>query len=125
MSTLQVTGRLRDSSVNATDRSVAMWTHLSPLLASMVLGPLAGLAPLIIWLIRRDTSPFVDDHGREVVNMSITGTALLIAGIVTGGILVPVWLVWAIVALIAVIRGAIAANNGEFFRYPMTIRLLT
>ena len=101
-----------------------MWTHLSPLLAFMVIGPLAGLAPLIIWLIRRDTSPFVDDHGREVVNMSITGTALFIAGIVTAGILVPVWLVWAIVTLIAVIRGAIAANNGEFFRYPMTIRFL-
>lgn len=124
MSTLQATGRLRDSSVNATDRTVAMWTHLSPMLAFMVTGPLAGLAPLIIWLIRRDTSPFVDDHGREVVNMSITGTALLLAGMVTG-VLLLVWVVWAIVAFIAVIRGAIAANNGEFFRYPMIIRFLT
>ena len=124
MSTLRATGRLRDSSVNATDRNVAMWTHLSPMLAFLVTGPLAGLAPLIIWLIRRDTSPFVDDHGREVVNMALTGTALFIAGMVTG-VLLLVWVVWAIATLIAVIRGATAANNGEFFRYPMTIRFLT
>ncbi len=124
MSASQASGRLRDTGVSASDRNVAMWTHLSPLLAFVVTGPFAVAAPLIIWLLRRDSSPFVDDHGREVVNMAITGAVLLLIGAMTG-ILFPLWLVWAIVALIGVIRGANAASNGEFFRYPMTIRFVS
>ena len=99
-----------------------MWMHISVLLAFLVIGPLAGIAPLVLWLARRDTSPFADDHGREVVNMSITGVMLLILAAITGGILAPLWLIWAIVTLIGVVRGANAAHAGEFFRYPMTVR---
>ena len=117
------TGRLQDQRLASTDRNFAMWMHVSVLLALLVVGPLAGLAPLILWLIRRESSPFLDDHGREVVNMSITGVIVLGVGMVTGiGMLVvPIWMV---VALIGVIRGAVAASNGEYFRYPMTIRFL-
>lgn len=117
------TGRLQDQQLASADRNFAMWMHVSVLLALLVVGPLAGLAPLILWLIRRESSPFLDDHGREVVNMSITGVIVLGVGMVTGiGMLVvPIWMV---VALIGLIRGAVAASNGEYFRYPMTIRFL-
>ncbi len=118
------TGRLQDQQLASADRNFAMWMHVSVLLALLVVGPLAGLAPLILWLIRRESSPFLDDHGREVVNMSITGVIVLGVGMVTGiGMLVvPIWMV---VALIGLIRGAVAASNGEYFRYPMTIRFLS
>ena len=55
--------------------------------------------------------------------MSITGVLLFVLGMVTGIGLIA-WLVWAIVAFIALIRGSVAASNGEYFRYPMTIRFL-
>ncbi len=118
-----VSGRLQDQRLASTDRNVAMWMHMSVLLAFLVVGPFAGAAPLILWLISRDRSPFIDDHGREVVNMSITGVIVLCVGMVTGigMLIVPIWL---IVALIGLIRGAVAASNGEYFRYPMTIRFL-
>ncbi len=116
------TGQIQDG-LSTTDRHWSMWTHLSVLLAFMVVGPLAAVAPLVMWLSRRDASAFIDDHGREVMNMSITGVLLFVVGLVTGiGLLV--WVVWAIVTLIALIRGAVAASNGEYFRYPMTIRFL-
>ncbi len=118
------TGRLQDQRLASTDRNFAMWMHVSVLLAFFIVWMFAGVVPLILWLISRDRSPFIDDHGREVVNMSITGVILLLIGMVTGiGMLVlPVWMV---VMLIGIIRGAVAASNGEYFRYPMTIRLLS
>ena len=120
------TGRIQDG-LDATDRHWSMWTHLSVLLAVIVMGPLAPLAPLVplgLWLSRRQSSAFVDDHGREVMNMSITGVLLFVFGLLTAGIGMIVWFPWAIVAVIALIRGAVAASNGKYFRYPMTIRFL-
>ncbi len=118
------TGQIQDG-LSTTDRHWSMWTHLSVLLAFMVVGPLAAVAPLVMWLSRRDSSAFIDDHGREVMNMSITGVLLFLLGLLTGGIGMIVWIPWAIVTLIALIRGAVAASNGEYFRYPMTIRFLS
>ncbi len=100
-----------------------MWTHLSPLVAFFVIGPFAALAPWVMWMAKKDSSAFIDDQGREVLNMSLTGVVLLLIGGMTG-IFVLVWFVWAIIALIGVIRGAAATSNGEYFRYPMTIRFL-
>ena len=117
-------GRLQERGLNASDRTVAMWMHLSVLLAFLVIGPLAGIAPLVLWLARRDTSPFDDDHGREVVNMSITGLILSFVAAVTAGVGLILWVPWLIFALVGVVRGAMAAKNGEYFRYPMTFRFI-
>ncbi len=117
------TGRIQQAGLSDTDRHWSMWTHLSVLLAFMVVGPFAAVAPLAMWLSRRQSSAFVDDHGREVLNMSITGVVLFLLGMVTG-IGMIAWLVWVIVTIIALIRGAVAASNGEYFRYPMTIRFI-
>ena len=123
MTAHRATTRLRDTTLAGADRNFAMWIHLSPLLALIVVGPFAAVAPLVLWLVRKDTSPFADDHGREVLNMSITGAILFVIGAITG-IGVIVWLIWAIIALIGIVRGAVAATAGEYFRYPMTVRFL-
>ena len=117
-------GRLRQTELVSGDRNYAVWMHLSPLLAFLVVGPFAGVLPLILWLARRDKSPFTDDHGREVVNVSITGAFLFVIGLITG-IGVLVWIVWVVITLINLVRGATAAGNGEYFRYPMVIRFLS
>ena len=118
------TGRLEDRGLDTSECHWSMWMHLSVLLTLLVVtAPLAIVAPLVMWLSRRNESAFNDDHGREVMNMSITGACLLALAMLTGiGFLV--WIPWAIVAFIGVIRGAVAASNGEYFRYPMTIRFL-
>ncbi len=117
------TGQIQDG-LSTTDRHWSMWMHLSVLLAILVVtAPIAIVAPLVMWLSRRNSSAFIDDHGREVMNMSITGACLLAVAMVTGiGFLA--WIPWAIVAFIGIIRGAVASSNGEYFRYPMTFRFL-
>ena len=112
---------LRDDSVSQSDRNWAVAIHLAPF-AAAIFGPLV-LASLVIWLIRKDESVFCDDHGRELINFGLSQLILHIILAVTliGVILWPV--LW-IVALISLIRGAVAAGNGEYFRYPMTFRMV-
>lgn len=120
-----VSGRLRQADVDSSERNYAVWIHISPLVGFMVVGPLAVFAPLIMWLARREVSAFNDDHGREVANVLITAVIVTVIGA-----MVPIlgWLaaaVWYVVLVINLIRGAVAASNGEYFRYPMTMRLLS
>ena len=84
------------------------------------------LGPLVIWLVKKDDSAFVDDQGKEALNFNITISiagfvAFLLTFVVIGAILLPIigifWLVMTIVA-------AVKANGGEHYRYPLTIRLI-
>jgi uncharacterized protein len=112
-------GRLREEGVPDTDRTYTTVMHLSPL-AFLWIGPLALGIPLIMWLMRKDKSHFTDDHGREIANFAITWMVLSVALVWT--VVVPI--VLTIVAVVSVIRGALAASRNEYFRYPMTIRFL-
>ncbi len=99
-----------------------MATHLLGLLLFItVLGPLAFVVPMIMWLVNKE-DPFTDDHGKEHMNLWITWLimTLLMATI----ILIPFVIVWYIAAIINCVRATIAASNGEYFRYPMVFRIL-
>jgi uncharacterized Tic20 family protein len=113
-------GRLRVDGLSETDRNFAVAMHLSPL-AFFFIGPLAFAAPLVLWLIRKDQSGFNDDHGRETVNFLIT--YILFSILLVWTIIVPIVLM--VIAIVSMIRGALASTRGEYFRYPMTIRFLT
>ena len=118
------TGRIRAEGLSDTERNFAIATHLSLFAWFLGLGPLALVAPIVLWLVRRNQSVFNDDHGREIVNFGLTFFLLhlLLAVTVVG---IVVWPVLWVVAVVNMIRGAVAAGNGEYFRYPMTIRFLS
>ncbi len=116
------TQRLRDNGLTEQDRKYAMAIHLTALLGVVV--HLALLVPLVLWLIRKDESAYVDDHGREMMNVFLTGLVLVPVCVITI-IGIPVAIAWAVATFIGFIRGAVAANRGEYFRYPMTIRFLS
>jgi uncharacterized Tic20 family protein len=120
-------GRLQVAGLSETDRNFAIAMHLSPF-AFVAIGPFAFLAPLVLWLVRKDRSTFDDDHGRETVNVMITGAVFFainfIAGFVTLGLAWIAFIAWCVFIGIGMIRGAVASGRGEYFRYPMTIRLL-
>ena len=99
--------------------TMAMLAHL--------LGIFTGfLGALIIWLVKKDQSKFVDDQGKEALNFQIT---LLIAWVacgllsclVIGFFLMPVVFILDIVFCI---MGAMKANQGIAYRYPFAIRLI-
>ena len=105
--------------VNRDARLWATLCHLAALAALLPVVPGVGLVigPLIVWLIKREQYPFVDEQGREAVNFQLT--MLIYALIATATcILIPLVLILAVVDFVYVIIAAIRANDGEHYRYP-------
>ncbi|GBD85557.1 hypothetical protein BMS3Abin02_01966 [bacterium BMS3Abin02] len=102
----------------------AVVAHLAALVN--IVGIPSVIGPLVVWLLKKDEDPFIDYHGKEALNFNIS---FLIYGIVSGLlILVAIGLVLLPVVLITwlvlVIIGAVRTSNGEYYRYPLTIRLV-
>ena len=112
-------GRVQDLQATEGQRVVAAVMHLWPL-AIAVAGPVAPLLPVVLWLCFRGSRPFVDDHGREVLNSQCTMIVLLLVPCAGWAALV----VWLPVWIVSIVRGAVAAGGGELFRYPALLRAL-
>lgn len=106
--------------VSSDDKVMALLCHVLAIFTSFI-------GPLIIWLIKKDQSSFIDHHGKEALNFQIT---VLIAYIVSyvlvfvavGCVLLPAI---GVANLVFCILAALAANNGQLYRYPLTIRLIS
>ena len=122
---------------SADERLWALFAHLSILLGGLVTsgwGFSIGcfLGPLVIWIIKKDTMPFVNDQAKEALNFAITlsiiGFALLMVTILSLGIgallTIPLLLFVGLGALVLVIIAAVKSNEGVAYRYPLTIRLV-
>jgi hypothetical protein len=105
------------------DKTFGMLSHLLGAFTSFV-------GPLVIWMIKREESPFVNDQGRESLNFQITILIGYVACFVIGWIpfagclsalLAPAI---AVVSLIFSILGCLEANKGIAYRYPFNIRLV-
>jgi uncharacterized Tic20 family protein len=84
------------------------------------------IGPLVIWLIKKDEFPFVDDQGKESLNFQISMTIYFIVSIILIAIVIGILLIIAliIVEVIFIIIATVKANSGEKYRYPLTIRLI-
>ncbi len=122
---------------SAEEKQWAMFAHLSALLGGIVTSGWAGnvgffVGPLVIWLMKKDTMPFVNDQAKEALNFAITISlaclALLLLTLLTLGIgallAIPLILVIGIVALVFIIIAAIKSNQGIAYRYPFALRLV-
>jgi uncharacterized protein len=84
------------------------------------------LAPLLIWLLKRDQSDFIDYHGKEYFNFLISFT---IYGVISG-ILVIILIGFVLLGIISIlllvftIIAAVKAYQGERYRIPMVIRFI-
>ncbi|XAM00651.1 DUF4870 domain-containing protein [Phycisphaeraceae bacterium D3-23] len=100
-------------------KTMAMLCHL--------LG-LTMIGTIIIWLIKKDDHPFIDQEGKEATNFQITALigwviASVIAAVTCGigGIL---YLPLMVCVVIFCIMGALKAKEGEAYRYPVNIRFI-
>ncbi|MBI5758779.1 MAG: DUF4870 domain-containing protein [Planctomycetales bacterium] len=103
----------------------AMLIHFS-LFAGYVV-PFAGLiAPILLWQIKKADLPEVDAHGKMVVNWIISSFIYLCVGGLLTFVLVgfAVMFAVAVMAVVFPIVGGIKANNGEFWKYPLTIEFI-
>ena len=104
---------------NKDARTMGMLAHLLAL-------PLGFVGPLIIWLMKKDEHPFVDDQGKEALNFQILLLICYIVSyilimVVVGCITTPLLLIAHVVLCI---MAAMAANKGEWYRYPFNMRLI-
>ncbi len=105
--------------VRKDDKNMAMLCHLLAIFTGF-------LGPLIIWLIKKDDAPFVDDQGKEALNFQLTVLIAMVASGILSVLCIGVFLaivVW-VVDIIFCILAAIKASHGEVYRYPVSIRFI-
>jgi uncharacterized Tic20 family protein len=116
---------------SAEERQWALFAHLSALLGLVIpFGSIFG--PLVIWLIKKDTMPFVNDQAKEALNFNITvalaSLVLLVLSIITFGIgliiAIPMWIIIGVAWLVLTIVAAVKANEGVRYRYPFALRFI-
>jgi uncharacterized Tic20 family protein len=107
------------------ERTLGLLSHLSSLSGFII--PFGNiLGPLLMYLIKREESEFAADQAREALNFNITMTlAMIVAAVLMivliGFLLLPaLGLAWVVLTIIA----AIKANEGEWYQYPFTLRLV-
>ena len=112
------------------ERNWAMLIHLFAGVIPFVATPFFAVGyALIMWIVKKDESGFIDDHGREAVNFWISlliySLALLpLATIITCGVCVILYIPLVAIAVVGTIQATLAAKRGEYYRYPATIRLV-
>jgi len=107
------------------ERQWALICHLSALCGYIV--PFGNIiAPIVIWSMKKDEMPMVDEHGKEVINFQISITIwIIVSGIFIILLIgIPVLIALIMLQLVFVIIGAIKADSGILYRYPLTIRFI-
>lgn len=105
--------------ISSDDKNIVVLTHLGGILFSFLPG-------LIVWLLKKDDSPYIGENAREALNFQITlmiayFISWILAFILIGFVLIGVlWLANIIFSIMA----AVAASKGESYRYPLALRLI-
>jgi len=106
-------------------KSYCMLIHLSQL-SSIVAPGLGFVMPLVMWVANKDKNEEIDQHGKVTLNWVIS---LVIYSIICGVLTlifigVIGFIVLALLNFLFAIIAAVKANNGELWRYPLSISFL-
>lgn len=112
------------------EKTFGMLCHLSALAGLFF--PFGNfLGPLIVWLIKKDSSTFIDGEGKSAMNFQLTvliaNCVLLILGIILSFICIGIvffilmGVVFIVTYVYAVIAG-ISANEGKPYSYPYSMK---
>ena len=105
--------------LSSDDRTWGIIAHLSGIFTGF-------FGPLVIWLIKKQESSFLNEQAKEALNFQITiaiamFVSALLSVVVIGFLLMPIF---GIAMLILSIMAAVKVSNGEGYRYPFTLRLV-
>ena len=112
----------------ASDKDTRMWSmilHFS-MLANCIAPPAGIVAPIVIWQLKKDEFPALDQHGKNAVNWIISATiysivSFLLVFVVIGFFLL---LILGILSIVFPLIAGIKANNGVVWKYPLTFEFL-
>ena len=102
------------------EKNLGLIMHVLSLVGFSLIGP------LIVWLIKKDESAFINIQGRELLNfqLSILIYALICIPLCFVLIGIPMLFVIGFTSLILTIIGLVKASEGKIYRFPLTIRML-
>ena len=110
-----------------------MWCHLSAL-AGLIIPFGSVLGPLVVWLIKKNEIPAVDDHGRAALNFQLTVLIASLVGVAAvifflaffclGVLFIPVIFAISIAGIVFSIIAAVKASEGTLYQYPWTLTML-
>lgn len=109
----------KQQNLSSDELTMGMLCHLLLIITGFI-------GPLVVWLVKKDESKFVDHHGKEALNFLITVIIALVVSwllcfILIGFVLLPAV---GITALVFEILATVAAQKGEWYRYPFCIRFI-
>ena len=117
------TSTLTDAALapKGSDKIWSMLSHLSALLG------VGFLLPLVVYLAMRKESEYVATNAREALNFHIT---VLIYGLCCIPLVfiligIPLLIVLGLGSLVLAIIATIKASDGQCYRYPLTLRLVS
>jgi uncharacterized Tic20 family protein len=114
--------------VDIPDKDERLWgmlCHLSAFTGFVI--PLGSvLGPLIVWMIKKDEMPFVNDQGKESLNFQLTMLIAMVISVILIFVFIGFFLLGALLIfqIIVIIVASIKANDGVRYRYPYTIRFI-
>ena len=103
------------------ERTLGILSHI------LAIVPGIGIfGPLVIWLIKKDDSPFVSENAKESLNFQLTMIIAVIISCILIVVLIGIFLIWilGILNLIFVIIATIKASENKIYRYPFNFRLI-
>lgn len=114
------------------DKQTAMFCHASALAGVLAVGTAMWIGPLLIWMMKKDTSKVVAFHAREALNFQLTVLGIiiipLVLGLIIGGAIGTILLI--LFALGVLYGGAMAvivgmkASDGNYMPYPTSLKLI-
>jgi len=116
-----------DEPVTSTSTNWALSAHLLGFLGTYIVPAFGNiLAPMVIWLMKKEEDAFVARHALEVMNFQITVflAMLVCAPLVLVFIGIPLLALLLVAQIVLGIAGTFAAAKGKEYQYPGTLRLV-
>src|SRR3546814_19588256 len=97
--------------VSSDEKLFAIFAHIGTIISSF-------LIPLIIWLVKKDDSKFIDHHGKEALNFQITMFIGYVAGLILTFVLIGVFVLFACWFLSLICARSVESRVGKAFVRP-------
>ena len=119
----------KNETANSTQKQERTWAtfcHLSALVAFIGIPFGNILGPLVIWLIKKNEMPLVEQEGKAALNFQISMTIYTVVAFILCFVAIGFLLIFPIILVnvVLVVIAAIKTSNGEKYQYPCTIQII-
>jgi len=106
-------------------RQMGMFLHLSQL-TNVIFFPIGVILPIVLWQTQKEKMPALDAHGKMVANWMISVTIYAVISVILMIVIIGFLTIFAVavMGILFPIIGAVKANNGELWEYPVTIKFI-